>query len=292
MSTAVRVCTNPFFIAMSNVRNRSFVFTWNNYPAEYADTLASLGQRYIVYGREVAPTSGTPHLQGYLYFSNARTVRSVRRKLVGAHVECARGTFLQNRTYCTKSGDYHEDGNPPTDDSERGAAEIRRWDAAWDSAKLGDLDSIPADIKLRYYSTIKRIGEDFMSRAPSLPGVCGKWVHGESGAGKTRAVLAAYPEAYIKPRNNWWDGYQHEKVVLVDDVDKFDRALGGKLKHWADFCPFIAERKGGSMRIRPEKVFVTSQYKIEDIWEDEETREALGRRFVVIEKQVEQNIII
>jgi len=61
------------------------------------------------------------------------------------------------------------------------------------------------------------------------------------------------------------DGYLDEPVVLLDDVDKFDRALGGRLKHWADFAPYIGEIKGGSRRIRPEKLIVTSQYTIEDI---------------------------
>lgn len=112
-----------------------------------------------------------------------------------------------------------------------------------------------------------------------LGDVCGIWLFGESGSGKTRAALAAYPDAYIKPRNNWWDGYQDEEVIIVDDVDKYDVALGGKLKHWADFAPFIAEIKGGSRKIRPRLIIVTSQYVIGDIWKDRETKEALGRRF-------------
>lgn len=131
-----------------------------------------------------------------------------------------------------------------------------------------------------------------MPRVEALDGVCGLWIYGRSGCGKTRTVLKAYPDCYIKPRNAWWDGYNGEEVVLVDDVDIFDRALGGKLKHWADFSPFIGESKGTSVRIRPKKLIVTSQYSIETIWEDEETREALNRRFTVINKVKDQDILI
>jgi len=131
---------------------------------------------------------------------------------------------------------------------------------------------------------------DYMPRIDPLADVCGIWVFGESGAGKTRAVLAKYPDAYIKPRNNWWDGYQEEETIIVDDVDKFDVALGGKLKHWGDFAPFIAEIKGGSRKIRPKLVIVTSQYTIGDIWKDNETKDALARRFRLVEKVADRDI--
>lgn len=131
-----------------------------------------------------------------------------------------------------------------------------------------------------------------MPRVRDLDGTCGVWVWGLSGSGKTRAVRAAYPLAYTKPRNKWWDGYQGEEVVLVDDIDKFDVALGGFLKHWADFMSFIGERKGTSLGIRPKKLIVTSQYEINGIWQDDETVAALERRFIVIHKIRDQNIII
>lgn len=125
-----------------------------------------------------------------------------------------------------------------------------------------------------------------------LAGPCGVWITGLAGSGKTRAVLDQFPEAYPKPRSSWWDGYQGEEIVYVDDVDKYDVRLGGPLKLWADAYPFIAENKGGSKKIRPKRLVVTSQYRIEEIWTDEETRAALLRRFVVIEKFLGQNIII
>lgn len=183
-------------------------------------------------------------------------------------------------------------GDLPMDDADRGIAERARWEAAWASAKSGRIEEIPADIRVRQYGVIRRIERDYMPACPSLEAPCGLWIWGAAGCGKTLAVKSAYPESYPKPRNVWWDGYQREPVVLLDDVDKFDVRLGGLLKHWADAYPFIGEVKGGSTKIRPQKFIVTSQYKIEEIWNDEETREALIRRFVVVEKILGQNIII
>jgi hypothetical protein len=175
---------------------------------------------------------------------------------------------------------------------DKGEAEKARWELAWEFAKVGDMESIPADIRIRSYSSLRRIERDYMPRCGSLGSPCGIWIYGPAGVGKTLAVVTAYPEVYIKPRNVWWDGYQREPIVLIDDIDKFDVRLGGLLKHWADAFPFIGECKGGSIRIRPTKLLVTSQYTIEDIWQDEETRQALSRRFVVIRKDLNQNILL
>lgn len=281
-------------------KHRAYCFTWNNYPAGYTDVLDAVECRFIVAGEETSPTTGTHHLQGYVYFDSRRHEASVRRIFAGCHVEPAKGTSKQNYLYCTKTrpnddtpnAQVYTRGDLPMEASDRGEAERARWQAAWDAAKRGDIESIPADIRLRQYSSIRRIERDFMPAVVSLSAPCGVWIYGVAGCGKTRAVAEAYPEHYPKPRNQWWDGYQREPVVLVDDVDRFDVRLGGKLKHWADCYPFIGEVKGGSLKIRPNKLIVTSQYKIEEIWQDQETREALSRRFTVIEKILGQNIIL
>lgn len=281
-------------------RYRNWVFVWNNYPDDYRLFLDAVVARYIIAGEEVAPTTGTPHLQGFIVFRNPLRKRTVLQRLPGSHLIPALGSVSQNELYCRKTRPsdpvpnevVYERGDKPLSNAEKGELEQARYQNAWDFAKSGDIESIDADIRVRLYSSIRRIEKDFMPSVERLDAPCGIWIYGLSGAGKSRAVLDAYPSLYPKPRNNWWDGYQREDVVLLDDVDKFDVALGGKLKHWADCYPFIGENKGGSLKIRPKKFFVTSQYTIEQIWADAETQEALLRRFTVIEKITGQNIII
>jgi len=266
------------------VRSRRYCFTLNNPTAADIDNLTALPVRYLVFGHEVAPITGTPHLQGFVCWNNAKTLRSTITLLGRCHVELTRGTALQASTYCKKDGNFVERGDLPADPAESGGPEIDRWNTAWDLAKAGLIEEIPADIRIRSYATLKRIGQDYMERLNPLESPCGIWIFGLSGSGKTRAVHARFPDAFIKPCTKWWDGYQGEDVVVVDDLDKYHVALGGELKHWADFMPFITELKGGSRRIRPRTLIVTSQYTIGDIWKDEETREALSRRFKFLEK--------
>lgn len=282
--------TPPTDVPSRAGRYRSWCFTKNNYAPSDCGVIAAIPCRYLVYGKEVAPTTGTPHIQGYISFAQGKTRSAVAKLLPGCHLLVARGTATQNKVYCSKDGDVVEVGECPSDRAAGGGMERARWDSAWDAAVRGTIEDVDVDIRLRYYTTIKKIGVDYMPPCRPLERVCGVWIYGNSGSGKTRCVLGSYPDCYIKPRNSWWDGYQSEPVILLDDVDKFDVALGGKLKHWADFPPFIGEMKGRSLRIRPEKLIVTSQYRIEDIWQDEETREALGRRFRVIEKRVNEEL--
>ena len=94
---------------------RSWCFTINNpTPADYEE-LATVKCKYIIYGNELAPTTGTPHVQGYIQFANPATV-----KLTRSHNEIAKGTPEQNITYCKKEGDYIERGElPGTDQGKR-----------------------------------------------------------------------------------------------------------------------------------------------------------------------------
>ena len=84
-------------------RSRAYVFTLNNYTEEDEKYLQEVLQcRYIIYGRETAPETGTPHLQGYVYFNSARPFNAVR-KLRKWHIEKAKGDALQNGEYVKKT---------------------------------------------------------------------------------------------------------------------------------------------------------------------------------------------
>jgi len=135
---------------------------------------------------------------------------------------------------------------------------------------------------IKYYPTLKRIKTDFHKLPSNLEEVCGIWYYGPSGTGKSYSAREDYPDAYIKNPNKWWDGYQQEKFVLIDDFDKCHACLGYHLKIWSDRYAFTAEVKGGTITLRPEKIIVTSNYHPKDIWGDNEnTLGPIVRRFKV-----------
>jgi len=269
---------------------RSFVFTLNNYTPEDVERLRAYyaNCRYLVFGYEVAPTTGTPHLQGFMQLNSTKRIKTLQKEINPTlHVEKARGTPDEAANYCKKEGNYEEFGTVclPEDG---GRMEKERWRTIWKHAKEHDIEAIvdmDAHVAVTSYNHIMAIGKNHLPLVEDAPGVTGLWIYGPSGVGKSYGVRDVCRHHQLpmfdKPINKWWDGYKNEPVVLIDDFDKTHACLGHYLKRWADSYAFTAEIKCSAIRIRPTVIVVTSQYRIDQIWEDEETRDAIGRRFIV-----------
>lgn len=237
--------------------------------------------RYVTYGREVGE-SGTPHLQGVIVFKNPRQLSGVKLLIPRAHLEVMKGTVDQAVDYAHKDGDVEEVGDRPLSQKRKGELEKQRWSDAFASCKMGKLDDVPDDIRMRYYSTCKKIKADHATRPEEIDELSGEWIYGPAGCGKSRRARDENPVFFDKPLTKWWDGYDNEEVVLLDDISTQHNHLGYFLKRWCDRYSFPAEIKGGSMQIRPLKFVITSQYSIEEIFQDPLTVAALTRRLTVI----------
>jgi len=271
------------------MRSRNFVFTLNNYTPEDEERIKRLKARYIVYGREIAPTTQTPHLQGYVCFPNGKTVAAARTLLAGCHVEVARGRHEQCITYCKKDGDFWELGVAPIDPADKGARERQRWESAWSAAVAGQIEEIDPQIRVTHWNKLRSIASHYSSEAQTLDNVAGVWLYGQSGAGKTQAVRDRFPGCYNKMANKWWDGYDvtkpGHKVAYLDDIDPQHASwIPQFLKLWGDKHPFRGEAKGTSINIRPAIFIVTSQYRLSDMQFRPEDLQALQRRYIEIEK--------
>jgi len=102
-----------------NRQVKSWVFTFNNYVADDVAIIRTLGAstrvQYLIFGHEVAPTTGTLHLQGFISFKRS-TRGSIVQRLLSArtriHVEPlgAHSTATLASDYCKKDGAFEEFG--------------------------------------------------------------------------------------------------------------------------------------------------------------------------------------
>lgn len=285
---------DPPVVAHYGTRLRHARFTLNNPTPSETDRLRLLASqdlcRYLVFSHEVAPSTGTPHLQGYVCFNGSVVWNTIKERL-GHRVAFYRcdASFKHNYDYVRKlrPGDtpnehWEEFGTKPAG-LKRGRDEQLRWQEAFSNAKAGKFEDIPPDIVVRNYVNLRRIQRDYATPPPDLIQPCGVWIHGISGAGKSHFARHNWPGAYLKLQNKWWDSYQGQDFVILDDFDKNGTCLSHHLKIWSDKYSFAAEIKGSQIMIRPKKFIITSQYTINELWPDEsdhEIREALHRRFV------------
>jgi len=95
-------------------RSRSYCFTINNYScSDLADIIIMCDYaKYVIVGFEVG-SQGTPHIQGYVYFENAKTL-SRMRKFISGHITISNGNPKQNYDYCSKDGIFWEHGIIPS----------------------------------------------------------------------------------------------------------------------------------------------------------------------------------
>lgn len=278
-----------------------WLFTWNNYPAwckdkqQVRDRWGTFCQA-VVLGFEKAPSTGTLHIQGYLQLQKKTTFKGLKKLLIarlenGHQVSFrkARGTTLENLNYCKKDGDYIEFGQWPNDAKEepkRVRTAATDWDAIWDSAKRGKLDDIPAVARIRHYKTLKEVGADHAEKPEDLADLPGLWIYGRAGYGKSWKARHDYGgPVYTKDFSKWWNGYDKQPVVILDDVSPAHaRDLADNLKIWGDKYPFNAETKGGFTGwIRPSTFIVTSQYRPAEVFRDQRTLDAIQRRFRLVE---------
>ena len=223
---------------------------------------------------------GQPHLHAFLQLARKATFKPDMFHLgeFHGHYETAR-SWRCCEAYCKKDGCYIS--NQDINAARHKKASLNKELLAMDPKEAVDQGYIGV-ITLPQFLKAKRAYENLKDVPVLLDRSC-FWIYGEPRLGKSYACRVAYPELYEKAQNKWWDGYDGEDVVLIDDFDKQGACLGHLLKIWADNYRFNAEIKGGMVRPCYTTLLVTSNYTPDQIFKDDaELCEAVTARFKVI----------
>jgi len=94
---------------MSRAKYYCFTSFVDALPTELPD-----GVTYLVYQREISPSTNREHFQGYLELESRQRIAAVRRALhdPAVHIEVRRGTAQQASDYCQKD-DTRKPGTTP-----------------------------------------------------------------------------------------------------------------------------------------------------------------------------------
>ena len=121
--------------------------------------------------------------------------------------------------------------------------------------------------------------------------VRGIWLEGPAGCGKStwaKDFGNAMGGFYEKAQNKWFDGYNGEPVIILEDLDT--GTLNHYLKIWTDKWACKGEVKGGTVWLNHKYFVVTANYSIPDIAQKDSRSpepdyaliDALTRRFRIM----------
>lgn len=202
------------------------------------------------------------------FYSNLHKPRRFRRvrEIFGgrAHIEKAKGTDLENQAYCSKGSDIWTSGQPCTQGNRTDLQEVVSLiEGGERDFKAVALQCPTAFIKyfkgireyLRIYHPITE--RDFATECYYL------W--GPPGSGKSRRALQEAQNhggaIYYKPRGDWWDGYEQQPNVIIDDFYgwiKYDEML--KI---CDRYPYRVPVKFGFEVFNSKRIWITSNSPLE-----------------------------
>jgi len=247
---------------------------------------------YLVCQVEICPTTKKEHIQGYVRFKRSQRMSGAKRilGLKSVHVTPANGTEDENYAYCTKADSRKDPDAEPFEfgtrkktkgeeksKSGQGArndlSEFKEWIKNYPNEKIPEielLENFPG-IFARYKQFIKdacRIykkrlvtDDDLVKEACML-----HFITGETGTGKTTWVLKNIKDIYEKDGNsNWWDGYEGEENVLINEWYTKDYMNVQQLIKHSDIINKKIQVKGGYTRLTCKNIYITTNHDPETI---------------------------
>lgn len=241
---------------------KTWVFTINNYTETEYERVKLWDVKRLAMGKEVAPETGTPHLQGYVTFPRAMRLAALKKLAPTAHWEVAK-VLDWNYSLKLDSTDVFTKDN--TKQGKR-----RDIDAAYDAvlAKKSRRDYF-AENKPSYQAwKVFEVASLYLREERPIAPIEVIWIYGETGTGKTRAAYdIAGPDRYVVRDFKWWDGYDRQSTIIIDEV----RRDFCKFAEWLtllDIYPLRKQTKGGWVETHFKRVIITSAQSPQEMWEN------------------------
>jgi len=272
-------------ILLKMSKSRGYVFTLNNYTNEEYESLRDWKQvHYLIAGKEVGE-QGTPHIQGYVLWDNARHFTAMQKLLPRAHWEKAKASALANYNYSTKEGgEFLEIGDRPSQGARTDLAEVR--DRIEGGLRVDALAMENPVLVHQYGRTLDRIEDIVMRRVFRTEMTEAVWIWGPTNTGKSHAAFEGFtPEThYLWPNDGkWWDGYRQQETVIFNDFR--GEIPYNVMLQIVDKWPFQVPRRGREpMPFTSKRVIVTSSLSPMDVYHNRAAEDLLAqllRRFDV-----------
>lgn len=216
---------------------RGWVFTWfMENPDEYkwADHAARITQNFddkVLLGaqKERCPDTKEIHLQGFVYFANARTLVAAKKWLTTkadfcdrVHLATMRGTVDQSRKYCSKEESrldegYIELGNQKLGNQGRRSDISNAYDDLKEGMTLLDFLDSHAPVYFKYNRAVERVMSLYDKPKRRSPMTVRYWFGGPNKGKTWLAEGYCGNRPFYKVTSPWFCNYNGEDIMIIDD---------------------------------------------------------------------------
>lgn len=246
---------------------------------------------YICYGKEVCPTTGRPHLQGYFEMGKAKTFSALTKKLPkGIHLELAKGNADENKAYCSKENEFIEYGKPKEQGKRTDLEGIKN--EILEGRKVDDIAINNPTIFHQYGRTLSRI-EDIALRKKyrNWMTTC-DWYYGPTGVGKSHTAFEGFnPDTHYvwKDDNGWQDGYTGQETVIINEFR--GNIAYSTLLQMIDKWPFELRRRGREpVPFLAKHIIITSSLCPEQVYNNLSREDKLDQLYRRIKCYTRKNV--
>lgn len=249
---------------------RRWCFTWhadeNDEWPEDRDQQLIENTKFVCFQEERGAEDGKLHLQGYAEFDRKMRLTALKKAMcTRISWRSCKGTQEQNIAYCTKE-DTRVNG--PWEFGERARPGTRTDIAALknvldEGGSIRDVAEQDFEAFLKYHKGLDRYKREITPRRNWEMEVLVYW--GAPGTGKTRKAFEDNPDAYFKPTGDWWDGYEGQECVIIDDF--YGNMPWTFLLQLLDRYPLLVPYKGGFHQFTSKRIIFTSNVDVSE-WYD------------------------
>lgn len=237
----------------SNSNRRQGIFWCLTVPGHAYVPYLPEGIRWVRGQRELG-AGGFDHWQLVCAFKSKQSLRGVREYFGPYHAKLSRSESANDYVWKEDTrveGTQFEFGTKPMAINSK-----VDWDHVWEAATRGDLSTIPAGVRVRSYFALRAIASFHVQCKDMARSTVVYW--GGTGLGKSSEVRKhAGQDHYSKdPRTKFWDGYQGEADVIIDEY-RGDIAISHLLR-WLDNFAVRVEIKGSSVPLQAQRFWITS----------------------------------
>lgn len=275
-----------------NKRTRNVCFTGFN---ENGYKFNEKQMKYLVVGKEICPTTGKEHWQGYVELKNAKTFSAIKKlfKDNKLHLEERKGNALQASNYCKKDGKYEEFGELSSQGARSDLVTLKD-DILAGKKNCTEVREENPELYHQYGRTLDKLEDDYLCKQKRNWMTKGIWIWGPTGCGKSRWAYETYPDAYTwADDKDWQDCYNGQETIIIDDFRgniKFQNLL-----KMIDRYEFKLSRRGRiPFPLLAKTIVITSSMPPEKVYKNlsaDDSIEQLKRRCKIIElpKCTEEN---